>query len=36
MMSAPKKIHFVDTTMRDGSHALKHGYTVEQVVKIAG
>lgn len=30
-----KKIFVVDTTMRDGSHALKHSYTVEQVTSIA-
>lgn len=30
-----QKIFVVDTTMRDGSHALKHSYTVEQVTKIA-
>lgn len=29
------KINFVDTTMRDGSHAVKHGFTKEQVVSIA-
>ena len=26
-----KKIHIVDTTMRDGSHAVSHSYTREQV-----
>lgn len=30
-----QKIYVVDTTMRDGSHALKHSYTVEQVTSIA-
>lgn len=30
-----KKIFVADTTMRDGSHALKHSYTVEQVTSIA-
>lgn len=30
-----QKIFVVDTTMRDGSHALKHSYTVEQVTSIA-
>lgn len=30
-----QKIFVVDTTMRDGSHALKHSYTVEQVASIA-
>lgn len=29
------KIHLVDTTMRDGSHAMGHSYTKEQVVRIA-
>ncbi|MCL2826225.1 MAG: 4-hydroxy-2-oxovalerate aldolase [Eggerthellaceae bacterium] len=31
-----KKITLVDTTMRDGSHPLKHSYTEEQVAAIAG
>lgn len=31
-----KKIILVDTTMRDGSHAVRHGYTEEQVARIAG
>lgn len=30
-----QKIYVADTTMRDGSHALKHSYTVEQVTSIA-
>ena len=30
-----KKIHVVDTTMRDGSHALSHSFTVEDVKRIA-
>lgn len=29
------KINIVDTTMRDGSHAVKHSFDVEQVTKIA-
>lgn len=29
------KIHFIDTTMRDGSHAMSHSFTKEQVSKIA-
>jgi len=33
---AANKIFFVDTTMRDGSHALKHSFTCEQVAGIAG
>ena len=32
---ANRKIHIVDTTMRDGSHAVGHSYTVEQVRSIA-
>lgn len=31
-----KKIHLIDTTLRDGSHAISHSYTAEQVRKIAG
>ena len=30
-----KKINIVDTTMRDGSHAVSHSFTVEQVSAIA-
>ena len=30
-----KKIHIVDTTLRDGSHALSHTFTATDVVKIA-
>lgn len=30
-----KKINIVDMTLRDGSHAVSHSYTVEQAVKIA-
>ena len=29
------KIHIVDTTMRDGSHAVSHSFTPDQVGKIA-
>ncbi|MEN6313685.1 MAG: 4-hydroxy-2-oxovalerate aldolase [Clostridiaceae bacterium] len=31
-----RQIHIVDTTLRDGSHAVSHSYTVEQVTAIAG
>lgn len=30
------KIYLVDTTLRDGSHAVSHQYTVEQVAAVAG
>lgn len=32
---AQKKIHVVDTTMRDGSHAVRHSFTEDQVTRIA-
>lgn len=32
---ADKNIILVDTTLRDGSHAVKHSFTVEQVQRIA-
>lgn len=31
-----RKIQFIDTTMRDGSHAVRHSFTKEQVARIAG
>lgn len=31
-----KKINIVDTTLRDGSHAMSHRFTIEQVNAIAG
>lgn len=35
-MSSRKKIRIIDTTLRDGMHAVKHKFTVEQMIKIAG
>ena len=31
-----QKIHIVDTTLRDGSHAVSHSFTTDQVTSIAG
>jgi 4-hydroxy 2-oxovalerate aldolase len=31
-----KRIYLVDTTLRDGSHAVSHSYTEEQVATVAG
>ena len=31
-----RRIYIVDTTLRDGSHAVSHSFTPEQVEKIAG
>ncbi|MDR2073712.1 MAG: 4-hydroxy-2-oxovalerate aldolase [Spirochaetaceae bacterium] len=31
-----EKIHIVDTTLRDGSHAVSHSFTAEQAAAIAG
>ena len=31
-----KKIHVIDTTLRDGSHAVSHSFTAEQAALIAG
>ncbi|GHV45499.1 4-hydroxy-2-oxovalerate aldolase [Synergistales bacterium] len=31
-----RKINVVDTTLRDGSHAVRHSFTIDQVSKIAG
>lgn len=31
-----KLIRLIDTTLRDGSHAVKHQYTAEQIKKVAG
>ncbi|MBE3572354.1 MAG: 4-hydroxy-2-oxovalerate aldolase [Moorella humiferrea] len=35
-MSHSKFIHLVDTTLRDGSHAVSHQFTAEQIAAIAG
>jgi 4-hydroxy-2-oxovalerate aldolase len=34
-MSGKKRIHLVDTTIRDGSHAVSHQYTAEKIAPIA-
>ena len=34
-MSAEKKLIIVDTTLRDGSHAVRHSFTLEQTRQIA-
>lgn len=34
-MGAPSKILLTEVALRDGSHAIAHQYTVEQVVKLA-
>jgi 4-hydroxy 2-oxovalerate aldolase len=31
-----ERIHIVDTTLRDGSHAVSHSFTAEQVAAVAG
>ncbi|MGB9866509.1 MAG: 4-hydroxy-2-oxovalerate aldolase [Bacillota bacterium] len=35
-MKGSKHIHLVDTTLRDGSHAVSHQFTEEQIRSIAG
>ncbi len=35
-MAKGKKITIIDTTLRDGSHAVRHSFTKEQVSAIAG
>jgi len=34
-MTIKKHIHLIDTTLRDGSHAISHKYTIEQIKEIA-
>ncbi|GAW91025.1 4-hydroxy-2-oxovalerate aldolase [Calderihabitans maritimus] len=34
-MGEAKRVHLVDSTLRDGSHAVSHQFTPEQVAKIA-
>ncbi len=36
MVKNSQKINLVDTTLRDGSHAVSHSFTTEQVAAIAG
>lgn len=35
-MNKRRKINIVDTTLRDGSHAVSHSFTTEQVTAVAG
>ena len=30
-----KRIHILDSTLRDGSHAMSHKYTTEQMAMLA-
>lgn len=35
MTNSGKRIHLLDVTLRDGSHAMKHSFTIEQVREVA-
>src|SRR5947207_12084273 len=36
MTAATGPVRIVDTTLRDGSHAIAHRFTVDQVTRLAG
>ena len=35
-MSGATQVHIIDSTLRDGSHAISHQYSDEQYASIAG